>query len=363
MKKYIQFNKQYQTWRLRWQDGLGMWRCRSLGKISHQEAKEIKAGFQIEDHLTVRDYFNWDLQKHSSRVHNNTGEMYQWAFSNFLARLDNPDRQLRSLTYTDLITFREHRRQEGKSPETINTELRYITASLKRAYRDKKLDRDITSPALTPGKTSQIYCRVDSRLVRAISPDHFDRLLAVAPTADWRLIMELGFYAGLRIGEILSLESSDISPEQQTIVVHSDRRTGRRTKSGDIRWVPITEDLYACLRVNLSKTGFLVGSLSLRPGRVAGRTVQTAGNNFRSLCLRAGLVDANGCHLYTLHSLRKSAITRWLRGKISPRDVQLRAGHADISTTMNYYYEVEKIDSFRQQMTEAQRLERERPTR
>jgi len=39
----------------------------------------------------------------------------------------------------------------------------------------------------------------------------------------------------------------------------------------------------------------------------------------------------------TFHDLRRTCITRWTQGSLSPQEVKMLAGHASIETTMSYY--------------------------
>ena len=80
----------------------------------------------------------------------------------------------------------------------------------------------------------------------------YERLLEASQAIDWRtyVIALLGGEGGLRVGEIVALEWSDVDLERRQIRVrHSDCRGElTTTKSGRARFVAMTERVPAALR-------------------------------------------------------------------------------------------------------------------
>jgi integrase len=91
-------------------------------------------------------------------------------------------------------------------------------------------------------------------------------------------------------------------------------------------YVFLTSDRYAVLSGRLAR-GEKLPDLLL-PSVSAG---------FSKLRARAGILEG------TIHDLRRTRITRWARNReLSPKDVQILAGHEDLTTTLNIYAEVEE---------------------
>lgn len=141
---------------------------------------------------------------------------------------------------------------------------------------------------------------------------------------------------GLRKGEILALEWSDIDFENKTISVSkSIEYKGNapsvktpKTEHG-VRIVPLLDMLAE--RLGQGGTGYI---FSEDGGKTPYRKKRYE-ILYRDYCRAVGIT----C---TAHQLRHSYATVAVEEGVAPKDLQNAMGHADISTTMNIYAEVRK---------------------
>lgn len=169
--------------------------------------------------------------------------------------------------------------------------------------------------------------RVPKPLVSYVTDDGLRAMLGVCHDAQEQTILLTLAHAGLRRGELVSLEVGDVDLDGRRLVV-------REGKGGSARAVPIVDELAGALRSYLQvRPDATTDALFL--SRVQRRLTQTTLQRMFGRWLRdAGLKDRG----YTLHSLRHGAATRWLRAGLNIRDVQVLLGHESIETTARYLH-------------------------
>jgi len=152
------------------------------------------------------------------------------------------------------------------------------------------------------------------KLPVAITEEEFTRLLKKTKKPHHKVAYLLGFGAGLRISEIVNLESRHIDINERKIFVEQ----GKGSKD---RVVPLPK-------------GFKEKHLSLIPIKIGIRALQKA---FKTHAKNAGLLnDKPSLHF---HSLRHGFATNAISKNIPIHHVRTLMGHSNISTT-NVYLEM-----------------------
>ncbi len=131
-------------------------------------------------------------------------------------------------------------------------------------------------------------------------------------------------YAGLRPTEIINLTPKDVNLKIGKITVQG--KDGVRTKTGRARTVEIHPKLVVYLESCLRRGGKYVfgGDERLNPDSVS-RAIRK-------------VIEDTGRKGLTPYSLRHTFITALLRSGADIREVQARAGHRRLSTTMRYLH-------------------------
>lgn len=160
------------------------------------------------------------------------------------------------------------------------------------------------------------------------------RLLAAAAKEPMGAMVVVALRTGLRIGELLALQWSDVSIERKQIVVSRSvwwkggvaHEAG--TKSGKVRTVPLTADALAALKAHkpaAERTGYVFTDAE---GKQLAQT--------QVVWLLWRLEDAAGLKRSGWHITRHTFCSHLaMRGVALPAIKEL-AGHAQISTTMRY---------------------------
>jgi integrase len=215
------------------------------------------------------------------------------------------------------------RRLLNKAPKTVNNVLTVLNMMLKKAVEWDVIERvPCTIKVLRVSKGStQFY-----------DFDQFERLVAAAEATDARayVLVLLAGEAGLRLGEMVALEWSDIDFVKGLVCVQRSAWKGQvaSPKGGRLRYVPLTKRLAAALRAHRHLRGSRVlyrdDGFPLTEGGVQGLV--------RRAARRAGL-PSNGPH-----RLRHTFCSHLAMRGAPARAIQELAGHRDLSTTQRYMH-------------------------
>ena len=138
-------------------------------------------------------------------------------------------------------------------------------------------------------------------------------------------------YTGMRIDELLSMRRDDVHLDQGYLV------GGEKTEAGRQRVIPILPEIRGILGGWMLDS---IGSELLIPTSTGRKKdIHTTEASFRRLMEICGIngKDTPKEKRVTPHSLRRTAATRLVEGKAEPTAVQAILGHADFSTTADYY--------------------------
>ncbi len=221
------------------------------------------------------------------------------------------------LTALNLVSVKQaedwkNRRRFVVRASTVTKELRVLQAVFNRAVALKVITENPISIVQAPQ-------HLDSK------PHHWyqlDELQALYTQSAYGPIWKFMANTGIRRGEALNLRRLWI-----TDAVRIQSTGEERTKSGAWRKVPMTEGAKAALADIKEDGPYLLPRIA--PGSLS----------------RAFLRDAKAAGVGgSLHSLRHSYVCHMLLARIPIRTVQLYAGHASITTTEKYAYQVLQQD-------------------
>jgi integrase/recombinase XerC len=168
------------------------------------------------------------------------------------------------------------------------------------------------------------------KLPKVLDVDQVQRLLQIDPADVLAVrdvaILELFYSSGLRLAELVGLNSGDVDLADGTV-----RVTGKGSKA---RVVPVGRKARSALRQWMERRVVLVGAderavfVSKQGERISPRAVEA---RLRAWGIKQGL--SSGLHP---HKLRHSFASHLLESSGNLRAVQELLGHADISTTQVY---------------------------
>jgi integrase len=192
-----------------------------------------------------------------------------------------------------------------------------------------------------------------------LPPAEYMQLLDVAPTLQTKAMYALGYTAGLRFGDMVSLTWSNIDWEKREVVIENRAATANMPPFGvkdyEARRIPMPKHTLDVLRELQAKALFKCPFILLSEQRYQTvlenwRTFQKQGrvwenrdmmNNvnqeLRRHLMKAG-IKPNGS--FSLHTLRKCAGKNWA-DVLPPHVTKELMGHSSIATTMKFYSQVD----------------------
>ena len=230
------------------------------------------------------------------------------------------DNALSSITTEDVQRLKSV--LSKKSPKTVNNVLTVLNVLLKTAAAWNVIERVPCDIKLL---------RVSKSAASFYDFDDYERLVADAKVDSHTayLIVLLGGEAGLRCGEMMALEWTDVNLAKRQLTVARSEWRGHvtATKGGRVRYVPMTVRLAAALREGRHLRGARVlcdkGGVPLTQ-----KEVQVA---MRRVGRKAQVKPG-------VHILRHTFCSHLAMRGAPARAIQDLAGHQDLTTTQRYMH-------------------------
>jgi integrase len=218
----------------------------------------------------------------------------------------------------DLENYQAKRLNEGAKPATVDQEIGKARAMVYKAF-----DNDIIG-----GDTIKAFKRIKKLLIpgsdvrdRVLSGNEFDRLLKYA-TGHIRGIIMMGYYTGMRKGEILNLTWDRVDLQNRMI-----RLEAEDTKDREKRNIPICDELYSLL-VSMPNRLHDSGQVN-HVFQFNGQPIRDIRTGLRLACKKAkikyGRFVKNG---FIFHDLRHTFNTNMRKAGVAESVIMRVTGHS-----------------------------------
>ena len=223
---------------------------------------------------------------------------------------------LDAITPLTVEEFKAARLKRGLAPKSINNFLAVLGKCLRSAEEWGELDR---APRIK-------LLRVPPQRFDFLSRDEAVCLIEAAQEEPWRAMITVALHTGLRIGELVALDWSDVDCEAGLLTVRRSafRRHIVSTKSNRIRHVPLTSEAREALR-----------TIERPPGPVFRRSDRAIDDQVARRFLTT-LGPQLGFSRLGWHMLRHTFASQLVTAGVSIKAVQELLGHSDVRTTMRY---------------------------
>jgi integrase len=315
-------------------------RPRKRSAATQAEARDLKAAlttdvkrgdYRPQTQLSFADYVQEWVSTYQGRTSRGIRPETLLDYKNDLERDAIPFFQgmkLAQIEPRDLKRFAAKLAARGLLPSSVRSILAPLRALFATAYEDGLIR---TNPAARL-RLAQPNPRHHQEKRKALTEPELHRFLEAVP-AEWRLFFELLAHTGLRIGEAIALQWSDIDLGQRRLQVRRRYYRGRLdTPKSDygLRTIPLAPNLSQQLwrhrrhqpdqaLVFPSETGGYHD-----PSNIRSRTLKPAAN-------KAGLPWLG------FHSFRHTCATTLFRHGLNTKQVQAWLGHHSAAFTLNTY--------------------------
>lgn len=148
------------------------------------------------------------------------------------------DQQLAGITTLQVEQFRDYCRNEGQSENTVRTHLKNLRTILNAALKGRLI-------AENPAKGQKCSILARPERMHFVTLDQTQKLLDACPDADWRAIVALARFGGLRCpSEVLAVRWQDVDWSNNRLKVRSPK-TAHHGKAE--RLIPLFPELRAVL--------------------------------------------------------------------------------------------------------------------
>ncbi len=230
------------------------------------------------------------------------------------------NRRLSEIQVADIQRFKGSLRH--LKPKTVNNILSVLLTMLKTAVEWRVLPHRPDVKLLKTPKTEVAF----------YEPEEYERLVDAARAVDTRieLMVLLGGDAGLRCGEIMALEWTDVDFKRGILKVQRSEWRGHVTppKSGRSRQVKLTERLVQRLSAHRN----LMARVLARDGGI--QVTREVLSGWMRKAQRKANLPVTG----SLHRLRHTFCSRLAMLGAPTMAIKELAGHQDIATTQRYMH-------------------------
>lgn len=248
-------------------------------------------------------------------------------------------KRLRDLTVLDVDHLLHHKYEAGLSSSTVQRIRMILVKALRHAERRDLVHRNVA--ALTDLR------RATRREGRSLTPEQARQLLAASQNHPLGITVQLGLYLGLRPGEVLGLQWSDIDFDERTLSVRrSLKRENNHLKfgppktHGSMRTLKMSDQLASALQLHAAEqrrlrvaAGELWHEIDLVVATEIGTPVDPS-NSRRALndfCERAGVGH------WSPNQLRHSFASLMSLSGAPMEEVADAMGHVDTRMTSQVY--------------------------
>jgi integrase/recombinase XerD len=225
--------------------------------------------------------------------------------------------RLEDINRRDIEAFVEQEQDKGLTVQSVRTKLTSLYAFLNHLVKSDILPQEILD--------RKIRLRLPESLPRAIVFEDIKALLAVVKNVRDRAMILLLLRTGMRIGELLNLQVSDINLREMKICIY----LGEKNAQGRVVYYcdDAKEALLAWLRIRVPQHRHLFYGYRGQPLSYSG-----ARKVFRKYLKKAGLASKG----YTLHQLRHTFASELLNAGMRLEVLQQLLGHSTIEITRHY---------------------------
>lgn len=259
--------------------------------------------------------------------------IYEATLRNLSAILGN--KPISVITNKDIELYKETRIKTVEKT-TCNIEIRTLKAIFNLAVKWNWLLK-------SPLKDIKEFSTPEKEHI-AFSDLQINLILNTIDNPDIKNIVLFALYTGCRINEILNVQLKDINLNERVITIRNKFAEGEefKTKSGKVRYIPVSDKLFnllksLCFKETLCQKENII-TLFNPESYLFNNNGYRYNKNFISKKFKSYLRLAGLPEKFHLHCLRHTFISNLIRAGANVNYVKQIAGHSDIKTTERYIH-------------------------
>jgi integrase len=282
------------------------------------ESKLAKKSFKIDEcspekKVYLKQFIDEYLRYSETHKAPKTTLRDRLTFRNFMIYIS--DRTLNTIDHRLIDQYINSRAKEV-TKSTVNIELRHLKAAFTKAVQWGYIEKN-------PFGQVRPF-RIAQSAPLFLTEEQVLKLLEMIEESWLRQVVIFGVNTGVRVGELVNLEWSDIDLGNR--IINISQKNDFTTKSRRERIVPVNDEVYDLL-TNVDKSGSYVFSTS----GGCKRREEFISKRFKSYVRKAELDER-----FTFHSLRHTFASHLVQNGVSLYIVSKLLGHSNLKTTEVY---------------------------
>ncbi|MBL9183029.1 MAG: tyrosine-type recombinase/integrase [Verrucomicrobiaceae bacterium] len=316
----------------------------NLGRDFIRRLVEASTGETLPAEKTIAGWFGEWLKQKEGTTKPATQARYKASIKAILTHLGEEQAALPldSLTIGKLREFRDKLNAEGRTAKTSNHYIKDVNSALLAAVAEGHITR-------SPADNLDDLPEEDSTSREPFTFAEVSKLLAKSPSEDWRGVILLGAFGGMRLGDAARITRGSIDT-QDKVMRFLPQKTSRKKRAKEGEKAVITLPMHAEL-VRYFEGKDLPADLAAPVFPTLAR-VSIAGNNglsarFTRIMEAAGVSRGQkrehvegkagrSAHSRSFHSLRHTFNSSMFNGGISQETRMKLVGHVDAKTNAGY---------------------------
>jgi len=170
---------------------------------------------------TIREYLQTWLENQKLHLAASTHTRYGSSIRKLVTFLGTEaDHELQTLTGEQIEKFILSEKEAGLAPKSLNLDLKAIHAALGKAFKRQHVKINVAGTVdPQPSSTAE---------KRAFTLKHVRQLLNTADDDEWYGLIYVGYYTGLRLGDVSHLRWDNVDMREKLLTVVPDKRETRR---------------------------------------------------------------------------------------------------------------------------------------
>jgi integrase len=313
----------------------------NLGRDFIRRLVEASTGETLPAEKTIAGWLNEWLKQKTGTTKPATQARYKASVKAALSHLGEEQAALPldSLTVGKLREFRDKLKAEGRTAKTTNHYLKDLNSALLAAVKEGHIQR-------SPADNLEPLPEEDSTSREPLTFAEISKLLKAASSDDWRGVILLGTFGGLRLGDAAKITRGCIDL-QDKVIRFKPQKTARKkeTKKAPIllpmhvelaryfEGIDLPADLEAPVFPSLARLS-IAGNNGLSARFV--RIMEAAGVSRGQTREHVEGTAGRSAHARSFHSLRHTFNSSMFNGGISQETRMKLVGHADSQTNAVY---------------------------
>ena len=179
---------------------------------------EIARGKPLKSY-TVRNWFAEYLRQKKPNVAASTFKAYEWAYESFIGFLGpRADAGIENIEHADVRAWRDAQKESGLSDKRVNNLLKYLSGPFAKAAKTGMIP-------INPVAATESLRVSDSVQRKPFTVKEINSILKKCPSHEWKIVVLLGVYCGMRLGDATRRKVGDFDLEAGTVTFIPEKKS------------------------------------------------------------------------------------------------------------------------------------------